>query len=200
MAPAAGQYLLGCSLEAEEVLPVVLYLAWKEGGGSLLTGSIPGNWIPGGKVWLRGPSGKGFHLPTQARRVALASLTGGFSRLAPLAQAAIRQGAAVSLFSPSMPAVLPAEVEVLPLQALNEAWSWADYAALEAGVEQIEHLGALLGSGHFPRLPFQAEILIITRFACAGVADCGVCAVEAGGRYHLACKDGPVFPLNLLDW
>lgn len=177
-------------------MPIPLYLAGKEEIGSRLTGDIPASWTPGRKVWLRGPAGRGFHLPVQARRVALVSFTGSFARLAPVANAAILNGAAVSLFSPSLPAGLPAEVEALPLQALGEARGWADYAALEAEAGQIEDVIELLGCQHGPRIPFPAEILISTRFACAGASDCGVCAVKAGRRYRLVCKDGPVFDLN----
>lgn len=200
MMPAAGQYLLGCSLEGEEILPAALYLAWTESAGSLFTGDVPAAWLPGGKVWLRGPAGRGFHLPPQARRIALVSLLGGFSRLAPLAQAAIRQDAAVSLFGARLPSLLPVEVEALPLQALTEVWNWADYAAFEIRLEQIGQLADLFGAILPLRLPFPAEILIVSSFACAGAADCGLCAVKAGGRYRLACKDGPVFELNSLDF
>jgi NAD(P)H-flavin reductase len=35
---------------------------------------------------------------------------------------------------------------------------------------------------------------------CSGLADCGVCAVPARRGYKLACKDGPVFDLDELDW
>jgi hypothetical protein len=31
---------------------------------------------------------------------------------------------------------------------------------------------------------------------CAGLADCGVCAVELRRGWKLACKDGPVFDLR----
>ncbi len=128
------------------------------------------------------------------------SLRGEFARLGPLAQAAIRHDAAVSLFSPRVPPRLPAEVEVLPIQALVEAWEWADYAAFEAEPEQIELLPGLLGWSRLVQSPFPVEILIVSRFACAGTADCGVCAVKMDGRYRLSCKDGPVFALKNLDY
>lgn len=200
MIPAAGEYLLGCGVDGSEILPVVLYLTQAGEDGSVFYGDIPQQWTPGVKVWLRGPAGKGFRLPAQARKVALGSLSGQFSPLLPVAQQAIDQSAAVSLFCERMPQILPSEVEALPLEALADAWSWADYAAFEAKIEQIDQIGRLLALKGTSRPPFLAEILILSPFACAGAADCGVCAVKTGGRYRLCCKDGPVFDLHALEF
>jgi hypothetical protein len=32
------------------------------------------------------------------------------------------------------------------------------------------------------------------------MADCGVCGVKGRRGWRLACKDGPVFDLNDLEW
>ncbi len=199
MRPAPGQFMLGCNLSGEDILPFALYLAAENGRGLELSGDVPVHWNPGDKIWLRGPAGKGFHPPAQARRVALVSLSGRVSRLLALARQAITRQAAVCLFSERLPLALPAEVEVLPASATADAWRWADYVAVEARLEQTDQLGGLLGldPGDRPRIP--AEILIDSRFACAGTAECGVCAVKVGGRYRLSCKDGPVFDLHELD-
>jgi len=168
MAPAPGQYLLGCSLSGVDVLPVALYLTGAVDNRLELCGDIPAHWTPGEKIWLRGPAGKGFHLPAQARRVALIALSGRVSRLRPLSRQAVARQAVVSLFSEYLPAALPAEVEAMPLQALTDAWNWADYAAIEAESAQIDQLGRLLGLERPARPVVPAEILISSRFACAG--------------------------------
>lgn len=200
MAPAPGQYLLASSLSGADILPTALYLAAAEDDGIELCGDLPAHWTPGEKVWLRGPAGNGFHLPARARRVALIALSGQVARLLPLASQAVARQAAVSLFSERLPVTLPAEVEALPLQALADAWSWADYAAVEARLEQVDQLGRLLCLEPSNRPPIPAEILVYSRFACAGAADCGVCALKISGRYRLCCKDGPVFELQTLDY
>jgi hypothetical protein len=36
---------------------------------------------------------------------------------------------------------------------------------------------------------------------CAGLAECGVCAVPAADKgYLLACEDGPVFEIETIAW
>jgi hypothetical protein len=38
-----------------------------------------------------------------------------------------------------------------------------------------------------------AQVLIHTPMPCAGLAECGVCAVRDRHDWKMACKDGPVF-------
>jgi NAD(P)H-flavin reductase len=42
--------------------------------------------------------------------------------------------------------------------------------------------------------------LILAPMPCAGLAECGACAVPARSGWKLACLDGPVFDLRALDW
>jgi len=110
MVPAAGQYLLGAALDNVEILPVALYLTRADSDGSVFYGEFPTHWVPGVEVRLRGPFGRGFHLPSRARKVVLAALSGQNARLLPLAHQAVTQNAEVSLFCQSMPSWLPPEV------------------------------------------------------------------------------------------
>ncbi len=195
MIPAPGQYLLATGLGMDEILPTALFLTQTEADWLELCGEIPANWAPGVKIHLRGPFGAGFHLPSKARRVALVSFTEHYLRLAPVIQLATRQNAGISLFSAHLVENLPAEVEALPLESVGEAWSWADYVAVEARFEQLNQLRDSLGLREEVRSTCSAELLVLMPMPCGGTADCGVCAVKSNGRHLLVCKDGPVLDL-----
>lgn len=49
-----------------------------------------------------------------------------------------------------------------------------------------------------PTLP-EAQILVRVPMPCGALAECGVCAVRLRDGVALACDDGPVFDLRLLD-
>ncbi len=201
MRPEAGQYLLASAPEDEaEPLPVTLFPSGWAGSDLLAAPPLPENWSAGMELWLRGPLGKGFSLPATARRVALAGLDECVFRLLPLVGQSLKQGADVALYCDStVPLDLPLAVEVLPLSQLTGAPPWADYLALDLPYRRLGQLNALLGLEHDQRCPCVAEVLIYTPMPCGGQADCGVCAVRTSGGWRLACKDGPVFGLNILD-
>lgn len=198
--PAAGQYLLGVVLEKEDILATTLFMAGRSDRGVILTGNPPAGWVPGDRVVLRGPFGRGFRLPANARRVGVVSLSGRVSRLLPLISSALAHKAAVSLFSQHVPASLPAEVEVLPVEGLSDGWKWADYIGIEADFAQLNGLRGHLRLGEAARPPCPAEIMVGAEYPCGGIAECGVCSVKSGGRIRLACKDGPVFELDTLEF
>jgi len=199
MIPAPGQYLLAAGLGADEILPTTLFLTRAEGDSVELCGELPTGWTPGMKIHVRGPFGIGFRLPAKARRVAVVSLTEHYLRLLPVIQLANRQNAGVALFSTHLVVDLPAEVEALPLETVKEAWSWADYMAVEARFEQLTQLREFLGLRVDIHPTFTAELLVLTPMPCGGMADCGVCSVNLNGRQRLVCKDGPVFELISVD-
>jgi hypothetical protein len=131
--------------------------------------------------------------------LALADLGGGAGRLLPLISLALAQEADVAFYSDSLDPILPLAVEVNPLSLLPQAHTWADFLALDLKMEHLPELHALLGlhpGDPGPAIPAQA--LIATPMPCAGIADCGACAIRLGRNWKLACKDGPVFDLNLL--
>jgi dihydroorotate dehydrogenase electron transfer subunit len=130
------------------------------------------------------------------RRLALASLDESISRLQPLMQNALDQGAAVALFTDHPLPSLPSAVEANPLEALQEALTWADYLAVDLPPQTIPELSRLLGVERGPRaLPCPAQALVHLPMPCGGLADCGACAIETRGGWKLACDDGPVFEL-----
>lgn len=150
------------------------------------------DWLPGTRLWLRGPLGHGFHLPPEARRVALLALDEDPWPLLPLAGTALAQQAAVVLFGPLPDANLPPSVEVRPLHEASDALPWADYLALSLRLEHLQQVGDVLGRTPKRPMPGRAEALLRTPMPCGGLADCGVCAVQ--GKHHplLLCKQGPV--------
>lgn len=199
--PLPGQYVVANDTSWDEApLPFSLFPAGFVPGGFLSAPGLPSNWQPGTRLNLRGPLGRGFQLPAQARRVALAALRSSPSRLLPLARQAILQGAAVSLFSAHPPYNWPLDVEISPPGALPDGMRWADYMALDLAPEDLLHLRETLALPLHTRAGCPAQALIVTPIPCAGVGECGVCAVRMQRGWGLACKDGPVFDLNQLDW
>ena len=149
---------------------------------------------------LRGPLGRGFSWPALLRKLALAALGGTVARLMPLLHAALAQDASVALFASGPLPSLPPAVEVNPLDVLPDAPAWADFLALDLPLHALADLRMVVGAGSGWRTPCPAQALIVTPMPCAGLAECGACAVPARGGWKLACQDGPVFDLHALDW
>ncbi len=95
---------------------------------------------------------------------------------------------------------LPAAVEVSPLASLKEAMDWPDFMALDVPLTRLAELRDVLGLSNGDGLPCPAQVLVTTPMPCAGMAQCGACAVPARRGWKLACEDGPVFDLNILKW
>ena len=190
---------------------------------------LPPSWSVGMPLVLRGPLGSGFHMPPSARRVALACLDGEPFRLLPLVDQALRQRAAVAIYAAaahrgadtlhsadtlrgadthrgagahhgaSTPAGLPEDVEVLPIDLLPEAPAWADFLAIDANRARLPELRTRLGLAPFQQLSCQAQVLVRTPMPCAGLAECGICAVSTRKGWALSCIDGPVFNFHQLE-
>jgi hypothetical protein len=214
--PEPGQYLLAHDGSpdrhgwgrADSPLPVPVFNACLVPGGFLVAPPIPQAWQPGMSLSLRGPLGKGFSLPSSARRVALVSLAETSARLKPLLVSTLEQGAALVLVSDLDVPDLPPEVEVQPVSVLAEVAHWADYLAIDVDREFLPGLRELLGLGKQARVMFarsglvgrarEAQALAVTSMPCGGLAECGVCAVTTRHGWKMACKDGPVFDLKEL--
>ncbi|HEX9030029.1 MAG TPA: hypothetical protein VF823_12700 [Anaerolineales bacterium] len=214
--PSAGQYLLAWRSEDQEAaLAVPLFLEEGTPDGFLAAPPIPPTWLPGSRLVLRGPLGRGFRLPEGSARVALAAWGETISRLLPLLTQALQGGAAVTLFTDCPLPVLPAALEISPLRDLPAALPWADFLALDLPTRSLPDLPAALGlrpeaglpgaglpGAGLPQaglpgsgLPCPAQALLLGPMPCAGMAECGACAVPSRRGWKLACKDGPVF-----DW
>ena len=197
--PGPGQYLLASCPDLFEAIAHPLFPASLTGDELALAPPLPAGWSVGTRLHLRGPLGRGFVLPHSARTVALAAYNGSPLPLIPLAQLAVRQNAAVTLFCASAPEDLPQAVEVLPLDLLSETLSWADTLAAVFPLSDLAAFRRLAGIKIHHRFPCTALALVLTGMPCAGLADCGVCAIPLPRGWKLACVDGPVFNLNELE-
>lgn len=197
--PAPGQYLLASSPDLSDPLPVVLFPTRINQDNLIAAPPLPPTWTAGMHLLLRGPLGSGFQLPPSARRVALASLDASPARLLPLAYQALNQGAAVTVYTHMIPSGLPPEVEILPLDLLHEAQSWADFMALEMQLPALREARASLGLGPYTRPNCPIQVLVITPMPCSGIGTCGVCSVSTRDGWKLACTDGPVFDFRVLE-
>ncbi|MEN8240412.1 MAG: hypothetical protein ABFS17_00700 [Chloroflexota bacterium] len=194
-----GQYFQAHRLKDEHaVLPITLYpggMTNKSGSEIFTTAPpIPPTWQPGDELLLRGPLGKGFQLPHQTSRLALAALDAGCAHLLPLASQVLENGGEVALFTDHSTPHLPTQVEISPLASLGNALLWANFLAVSGTPNQVTNLKTKLN----PRqeLPCPAQALILIPMPCGGLGSCGVCALPGNkGKALLACEDGPVF-----DW
>jgi hypothetical protein len=206
MIPGPGKYLLAHNLaEPEAVLGWPLFLVGVQPTLDKNTrqflGPIPKSWGPNTQLQLRGPLGHGFNLPRATRRIALVNFGGQITRLLPLIQPALHAEADITIFTPSILPPLPPAVEIHPLDALPASLSWADFLIIDLPFEFLPRLRSFLGLEPFAGLPCAAQALVHTPMPCAGIGDCGACAVPARKKgYKLACKDGPVFNLNEIEW
>ena len=71
-------------------------------------------------------------------------------------------------------------------------------AGTVAPAAALPGLATRLGTRGHRRAPFRTQVLIQTPIACGGLAECGVCAVQARRGWKMACKNGPVFELEEL--
>ena len=200
--PSPGQYLLAGIASQSDPLPVSLFsteFATESGNMPpplqyfIASAPIPENWTPGTELTLRGPLGRGFLLPSSARKVALVAFDDSPARLQGLMRSALKQGAGVTLVCNSNESHVPDEVEVLPLSALGEVAAWADYVAFDVARENLFELKEMMGAQNQKSVRGEAQVLVRTSMPCGGVAECGVCAVTLKSGWKMACKDGPVF-------
>ena len=202
--PAPGQYLLAHAAGSAEPLPTPVFAArfFPNGTSSAeleLAPPLPPAWTAGTRLVVRGPLGRGFSLPATARQVALVAANGAPHALLPLVDAALGQGAAVALYTRGIPAGLPSEVEVLPLDMLPDVLGWADYMAVQLQPGGLSGLRRRFGLAPHTIMPVPAQVLVQVPMPCGGTGECGLCAVLTRRGWKLACKDGPVFDFNGLE-
>lgn len=199
--PSPGQYLIArASDDRDAILGLPLFFSEATPDGFQAAPPVPSSWSPGVPLALHGPLGNGFRMVATTRRLVLAALGNTAARLWSLGSAALEMGSAVAFFTDAALPKLPASIEAYPLVALPEALSWADFLAVDLPAAKIPELRACLGLEAQERLSCQTQVLITTPMPCAGIADCGACAVPGKHRWKLACKDGPVFDIQDLEW
>ena len=196
--PAPGQYVLAHARGSDKPLAVPVFFSDSAPNGFRSAPYLPLSWTPGMQLDLRGPLGHGFSLPAFARKVALIAFDESPARLRGLIHIALKQDAEVVLVSDSVADHLPEAVEVQPVQAMNDIYQWADYAAFDVERENLNQLGEMLGKGNQAKGPREAQVLVRAPMPCGALAECGICALTISHEWKMICKDGPVFELNTL--
>jgi dihydroorotate dehydrogenase electron transfer subunit len=199
--PAAGQYLLASDVDdPEAALGVPLFAVEKSKHGFWAAPLYPVAWTPGTNLDLVGPLGHGFDFPHNIQRLGLVALGETVSRLLPLIHMTAQSLGGMTLFTDLTLPLLPVALEVYPLASLKEAMDWPDFIALDVPLARMTELRELLGLSNGTGMPCPAQVLVTTPIPCAGMAQCGACAVPARRGWKLVCEDGPVFDLNSLKW
>lgn len=190
--PAPGQYLLANDGSDSPFAVPIFYTDFAPQG--FIT-HIPRQWNPGQSLRLRGPLGRGFTLPLNARKVGLVAFYDSPAFLRGLIRPSLNQSASVVLVCDGAVDDLPDEVEVQPFSGLEDILEWADYIAMDVDRGNLPGLRERLEKRNQLPAVRDAQVLIRTNMPCGGVAECGVCAVITRSGWQMACKDGPVF-----DW
>jgi hypothetical protein len=200
--PAPGQYLTA-SHGSDAVLPVSVFYTDSAPEGSavapwrhFIAAPIPDSWAPGMEIQIRGPFGRGFNLPTSARRVCFVAMDESFAGANGLILPALKQGAAVTCVTDTWFDNLPDVVEIQPLSSLGEIFTWADYVAFDVARERLPELNDKLRELNLIPYKGAAEVLVRAPMPCGGIADCGVCAVRTKHEWKMICRDGPVFKVG----
>jgi hypothetical protein len=88
---------------------------------------------------------------------------------------------------------LPEIVEIHPLRLFKDVCQWADFIALDASRENLDHLKEMFVGLEQAAAAREAQVLVRTSMPCGGLAECGVCALTIRHDWKMACRDGPVF-------
>jgi Iron-sulfur cluster binding domain of dihydroorotate dehydrogenase B len=199
--PDAGQYLLASDPDDPSAsLGSSVFLAGRTTQGFWAVPSLPVAWKPGTTLHLVGPFGHGLKLPTNVLRLGLVGLGDTLARLMPVIhQFAASQGS-MTLFSDLPLPEAPAALEAYPLASLIDALDWPDFMVFDLPLERLSELRDILKLAGSRGLPCPAQALVTSPMPCAGMAQCGACALPARRGWKLVCEDGPVFDLKSLKW
>lgn len=197
--PEPGQYLMAARIDSADPLPVVLFPGGLPGPALDIASPFPAEWAAGMPLRLRGPLGRGFRLPPNARRVALVAIESSPILLRPLALKALQQGASVALHTVHNPGEFPIEVEILPPDLLPDSLTWADYLACCLPPAALRELRRLAALPTYARFQEPSQALVTVPMPCGGAGRCEVCSVATDRTWRRACEHGPVFDLNTLE-
>ena len=202
--PSPGQYLLAHASASDSPLAVPVFFRGSAPNGFRSAPLLDSSWMPGECLNLRGPLGRGFSIPTFARKVALIAFDESAARLRGLISIALKQAAEVVLVSNSAVVDVPESVEVQPLQAMLDIYQWADYAAFDVARENLNQLRekfggmdqAKSGAVSASKGPRGAQVFVRAPMPCGTLAECGVCALTIRHKWKMICKEGPVFEMR----
>jgi len=192
-----GQFI---SARAEgDILPSILFSCGIDGNDFTTIQTIPLTWQPDVSLFIRYPLGKGFAIPSSARRLLMVSATGHPLRLLPEAGKMLANGGEAALFSYSLPGEISPEIELLTRDELADACSWADCIIGDTPIDHLAVWKSMVSLGDHVDPKRDIQVLVDTPMACHGTAECSVCAVKTRHGWKNACSDGPVFQLAELE-
>jgi hypothetical protein len=201
-----GQYV---SARAEgDTLPVTLFPCGMDGRDFTTIQTIPLTWQPDVSLSIRYPLGKGFVIPSAARRLLMVSAGDNPQRLLPASGKVLADGGEAALFSHNLPGQISSEIELLTRDGLADACNWADciigdttidhltvWKSMVTRTERVDTWKTKSSAGSQRDI----QVLVDSPMACHATAECGVCAVKTRRGWKNACSDGPVFQLAELD-
>ncbi len=197
-----GQYLAASSKSEQDVqIPLSLFMESSADNEISIGSPAPPNWYPGHEIVFRGPLGHGFALPMMLKRLALIGFDDHPGRLMALVNTAHNQNVDIVMAgdfisNPVVTCDIPANVELAKLENLDDLFSWADFIAVDVPSFRIQELSRILQTTSTKVTRGDMQVLMHTSMPCAGIAECGICAVKTVKGYKLACQDGPVFNLK----
>jgi hypothetical protein len=199
--PSPGQYTLAIDQDNfRTVLGIPVFQVSKTTQGFWAVPLCLVSWGLGTDLDLLGPLGHGFDVPGNILRLGLIAVGETVARMMPLIQQATSQHIGVALFTDLAVQMLPVSLEIHPLVTIKDELNWPDFMVFDMPLERLTELRGLLELSDGRGLPCPAQVLLTAPFPCAGMAQCGACAVPARRGWKLACEDGPVFDLNTLKW
>jgi hypothetical protein len=195
--PLPGQPLLAVRTDGGQAYRHTLFPIRISPGRVLTDGPPMTTWRLGDSLDLFGSIGAGFTPLARSNKWLLISYGANALRLMPLMKAGVDSGAAISMIMDLPHPGIPPQVEVNPDP--REAFTWADYIAIEISFDMLATLPDLLPLPAREVPPNQVQVLVTLPMPC-GMGTCSACMMKTQSGWKYACIDGPVFSLQDLGW
>ncbi len=203
-----GQFFLAVPPTFDPYLPRAIF-PFRMRQSSVETFLVPPDvhqWADFARLQLRGPYGRGFALPREARRalVLMVDAVEGAHLLAWIEQL-VEQEIEVSVLCGREAlddSLLPPQVEYRVAEDLTDAsrelWNWADALYASGSAAFYNQLQRAAPRMRLDRGNGWAQILFREMLMPCGTGVCYACALKTRGGIALNCQDGPVF--DLAEW
>jgi hypothetical protein len=194
----AGQYILANKLgSADESIPTTCFSAINDVTDSqsnefALLSASPHGWNPEDHLEILAPQGRPFEPSKHAERIMFWSTDEKVSFLLPLIDKALQAGCQVVLLSEQSLPHLSAEVEILPLENLDDTLMWCQQFIVHSQANNASNLLEGLDLQNMKKGLFY----VTGEFPCGSRADCGLCTFRVMGKEIFPCKIGPLIPLS----
>ncbi len=168
-----------------------------ENNQSWFTSATSIQWQIGKNILVRGPIGNGFHPIGRYGKILFIVPGGLIGSLQPLIDIAIQTQKSVAISSKNNNWQIHPEVEIISIEDIDFAISWADFIYLECARNELENFPDIINKIKHHRTT--SEIFIYSPVLCGGNGDCMVCTVHTKSGFRRICKDGPILPIEELE-